>query len=67
MNRSIGTGYGLAVARGGSLSGAARALGVGHVAVGRRVALFEKRLGVTLLNRTPDVFISPRLGQIAQD
>src|SRR6202048_93157 len=32
---------------------AARALAVGHVTVGRRIALFEKRLGVTLLNRTP--------------
>ena len=46
----------LAVARAGSLSGAARVLRVGHVTVGRRVALFEKRLGVTLLNRTPDGF-----------
>src|SRR5690348_15260305 len=46
----------LAVARAGSLSGAARLLGVGHVTVGRRIALFEKRLGVTLLNRTPDGF-----------
>src|SRR5215471_11099951 len=46
----------LAVARAGSLSGAARALDVGHVTVGRRIALFEKRLGVTLLNRTPDGF-----------
>src|SRR6516225_3646645 len=46
----------LAVARAGSLSGAARALGVGHVTVGRRIALLEKRLGVTLLNRTPDGF-----------
>lgn len=46
----------LAVARAGSLSGAARGLGVGHVTVGRRIALLEKRLGVTLLNRTPDGF-----------
>src|SRR6516165_9648183 len=38
----------LAVARAGSLSAAARTLGVGHVTVGRRVALLEKRLGVTL-------------------
>ncbi len=62
MNRSAGTWlwddvrFFLAVARAGSLSGAARALGVGHVTVGRRIALFEKRLGVTLLNRTPDGF-----------
>jgi DNA-binding transcriptional LysR family regulator len=39
------------VARAGSLSGAARAR-YGR----RRIALFEKRLGVTLLNRTPDGF-----------
>jgi DNA-binding transcriptional LysR family regulator len=46
----------LAVARAGSLSGAARVLGVGHVTVGRRIALLEKRLGVTLLQRTPGGF-----------
>jgi DNA-binding transcriptional LysR family regulator len=46
----------LAVARAGSLSGAARMLGVGHVTVGRRITLLEKRLGVTLLHRTPDGF-----------
>jgi len=62
MNRSSGTWlwddvrFFLAVARAGSLSGAARVLAVGHVTVGRRIALFEKRLGVTLLNRTPDGF-----------
>lgn len=53
----------LAVARAGSLSGAARALGVGHVTVGRRIALLEKRLGVTLLNRTPDGFATTSAGQ----
>jgi len=31
-------------------------LGVGHVTVGRRISLLEKRLGVTLLHRTPDGF-----------
>jgi DNA-binding transcriptional LysR family regulator len=46
----------LAVARTRSLSRAGRALGVGHVTVGRRIALLEQRLGVTLLNRTPDGF-----------
>jgi DNA-binding transcriptional LysR family regulator len=60
----------LAVARAGSLSAAARVLSVGHVTVGRRVALLERRLGVKLLNRTPDGFsISPAgqaiLGQCA--
>ncbi|HUK59658.1 MAG TPA: LysR family transcriptional regulator [Stellaceae bacterium] len=53
----------LAVARTGSLSGAARALGVGHVTVGRRIALLEKRLGVTLLNRTPDGFATTSAGE----
>src|SRR5215472_8897561 len=52
----------LAVARTGSLSGAARALGIGHVTVGRRIALLEKRLGVTLLNRTPDGFATTSAG-----
>ena len=53
----------LAVARGGSLSGAARALGVGHVTVGRRITLLEQQLGVTLLNRTPDGFIVTSAGE----
>jgi len=46
----------LAVARAGSLSGAARILNVGHVTVGRRITILEKRLGATLLHRTPDGF-----------
>jgi DNA-binding transcriptional LysR family regulator len=53
----------LAVTRAGSLSGAARALDVGHVTVGRRIALLEKRLGVTLLNRTPDGFATTSAGE----
>ncbi|HET6607122.1 MAG TPA: LysR family transcriptional regulator [Rhodopila sp.] len=53
----------LAVARAGSLSAAARALGVGHVTVGRRITLLEKQLGVTLLNRTPDGFATTSAGQ----
>ena len=59
MNRAAGTWqwddvrFFLAVARAGSLSAAARVLGVGHVTVGRRITLLEKRLGVTLLQRTP--------------
>jgi DNA-binding transcriptional LysR family regulator len=53
----------LAIARAGSLSAAARMLGVGHVTVGRRLALLEKRLGVTLLNRTPDGFATTSAGQ----
>jgi DNA-binding transcriptional LysR family regulator len=69
MNRSRGTWqwddvrFFLAVARTGSLSGAARALHVGHVTVGRRIALLERRLGVTLLNRTPDGFAPTSAGE----
>ena len=53
----------LAVARAGSLSAAARALRVGHVTVGRRIALLEKQLGVTLLTRTPDGFVTTPAGE----
>src|SRR5262244_3765720 len=53
----------LAAAREGSLSGAARVLGVGHVTVGRRLAFLEKRLGVKLLNRTPDGYAVTSAGQ----
>ena len=53
----------LAVVHASSLSGAARALGVGHVTVGRRIALLERRLGVTLLNRTPDGFATTSAGE----
>lgn len=62
MNRVAGTWHWddvrffLAVARAGSLSAAARVLGVGHVTVGRRITILEKRLGVILLHRTPDGF-----------
>ncbi|EJL25507.1 transcriptional regulator [Caulobacter sp. AP07] len=40
-----------AVGRQGSLSGAARALGVDHATVGRRVAALEARTGLRLLER----------------
>jgi DNA-binding transcriptional LysR family regulator len=53
----------LGVARAGSLSGAARVLGVGHVTVGRRVALLERLLAVKLFNRTPDGFSLTPAGQ----
>jgi len=53
----------LAVARAGSLSAAARTLGVGHVTVGRRIALLETQLGVTLLNRNPDGFVTTSAGE----
>jgi DNA-binding transcriptional LysR family regulator len=43
----------LAVARAGSLSGAARSLGVTHSTVFRRIGAFEARLGVRLFDRLP--------------
>ncbi len=43
----------LAVARAGSLSGAARSLGVNHSTVFRRIAGFEETLGVRLFERLP--------------
>jgi len=69
MNRSAGAWqwddvrFFLAVARTGSLSAAARALGVGHVTVGRRITALEKRLGVTLLARAPDGFATTSAGE----
>ncbi|WP_426413764.1 LysR family transcriptional regulator [Bradyrhizobium ganzhouense] len=51
------------MSRAGSLSAAARTLGVGHVTVGRRIALLEKQLGVTLLNRNPDGFVTTSAGE----
>jgi DNA-binding transcriptional LysR family regulator len=44
----------LAVSREGTFSGAARALGVDHVTVARRIASLEEHLGAKLLSRTPD-------------
>jgi len=44
----------LAVARAGSLSGAARVLGVNHSTVSRRIATLEKNHGVRLFNRVRD-------------
>lgn len=41
------------LARLGTLSGAARELGVDHATVGRRVAAIEERLGLRLIDRLP--------------
>ena len=41
------------LARHGSLSGAARALGVDHATVGRRIASLENALGLRLIDRLP--------------
>lgn len=45
--------YFLAVARSGSLSGAARELGVNHSTVLRRIQAYEERQGVRLFERLP--------------
>jgi DNA-binding transcriptional LysR family regulator len=46
--------YFLAIARAGSLAGAAQALGVNHSTVFRRLNAFEDRLGVRLFERLPE-------------
>jgi molybdenum-dependent DNA-binding transcriptional regulator ModE len=43
----------LAVAKSGSLTRAARDLGLSQPTVGRRIAALEKRTGARLLDRTP--------------
>jgi DNA-binding transcriptional LysR family regulator len=53
----------LAIARESSLSGAARALGVDHATAGRRLSAFERRLGATLFNRTPEGFAITAAGR----
>lgn len=53
----------LAIARHGSLSAAARALGVTQPTMGRRLAAMEKSTGARLLIRTPDGFLLTPLGE----
>lgn len=53
----------LAVARAGSLSGAARALGVNHSTVFRRVGAFEAALGVRLFERVPNGYLLTPAGE----
>lgn len=50
----------LAVAETGSVSAAARALGVNHATVLRRVSAFEERHGVLVFERTPTGYAVPR-------
>lgn len=47
----------LAVARAGSLAGAARALRVNHTTVLRRLSAYEARLGVRLFERLPTGYV----------
>ena len=49
--------YVLAVAEAGSLAGAARALGVNHTTVLRRIDAFERRLGLRLFERLPTGYV----------
>ena len=53
----------LAVARAGSLSGAARSLGVNHSTVFRRIAGFEEMLGVRLFERLPNGYALTPVGE----
>jgi DNA-binding transcriptional LysR family regulator len=55
--------YFLAAARSRSLAGAARAVGVEHSTVGRRLTALERALGVPLLTRGPDGLALTPLGQ----
>jgi DNA-binding transcriptional LysR family regulator len=54
--------YFLAVARAGTLAGAARVLAVRHTTVGRRIEALEAALGTALFNRTPDGFALTEAG-----
>lgn len=53
----------LAIARHGSLSAAARALGVTQPTMGRRLAAMETHQGARLLLRTPEGFVLTPLGE----
>jgi DNA-binding transcriptional LysR family regulator len=54
--------YLLAIARAGTLTGAARDLGVEHTTVGRRLAALESALGARLFTRGPDGFALTHAG-----
>ena len=55
--------YFLALTRHGNLSAAAKELRVAQSTGGRRLASLEASLGVRLLNRTPDGYVSTMAGQ----
>lgn len=52
----------LAVAKSGSLTRAARDLGLSQPTVGRRIAALEKRTGARLLDRTPTGYVTTAAG-----
>jgi DNA-binding transcriptional LysR family regulator len=53
----------LAIAREGTLSGAAARLGTSHTTVGRRLRAIERALGVRLFDQTPEGFVPTAAGQ----
>jgi DNA-binding transcriptional LysR family regulator len=53
----------LTLAREGTLTTAAKALGVSHPTVARRVAALEKQIGVRLFERLPDRFVPTSAGE----
>lgn len=53
----------LAIARHGSLSAAARVLGVQQTTMGRRLAALEARAGARLLDKTPSGFVLTATGE----
>lgn len=55
----------LAIARHGTLSAAARSLDVKQSTMGRRLAAFEERAGVLLLQKTPRGFVLTPAGEVA--
>lgn len=55
----------LAVARAGTLSGAARELSVERTTVGRRLEALEESLSVRLFDRTPDGYVPTQAGEAA--
>ena len=57
----------LAVARAGTLSGAARTIGVNHSTVFRRIGAFEDSLGVRLFDRLPNGYALTAAGEEMQE
>jgi DNA-binding transcriptional LysR family regulator len=55
--------YFLAVARAGSLSAAARRMGVDQSTVGRRIAALEARVGARIFDHTPDGYVLTTAGE----
>lgn len=53
----------LSLARGGTLTTAAKALGVSHPTVARRVQALEKEIGARLFERLPDRFVPTAAGE----